>query len=149
MNSKRVLSIFGLLLSIMLLVACSHTSSKGNENIADNNEGDVDENNSSENTSEPADETEPKEEITLLFWYPGDPEKINERLGEVFPHITFEWHEIQVVNAYKETIEEEFAKEQIPDIMVLQDYSLSILKGYEMLYDLSPLIEKHNLDMGH
>ncbi len=126
---------------MMLFVGCSE---KGSSNNTENNKGNASENNSSDGGNNS--ENEPKEEITMRFWYPGDHEAVEERLKEVFPHITFEWEDIQVVNAYKETIEEQIAKQQLPDIMILTDYSLSVLKGYDMLFDLTPFIEKHELD---
>lgn len=125
----------------MLLAACSNSSETGSSNNTDN----TSENHSSDEENNAEDEA--KEEITMRFWYPGDPEAVEERLKEVFPHITFEWEDIQVVNAYKETIEEEISKKKLPDIMILTDYSLSVLKGYDMLFDLTSLIEKHQLDM--
>ncbi|GIN70766.1 hypothetical protein J14TS2_12410 [Bacillus sp. J14TS2] len=141
MKRERFLVILGLLLSIMLLAACSNSSEPGSSNNTDN----TSENHSSDDGNNAEDD--PKEDITMRFWYPGEPEEVEKRLKEVFPHITFEWENIQVVNAYKETIEEEISKQKLPDIMVLTDYSLSILKGYEMLFDLTSLIEKHQLDM--
>lgn len=144
MKRKRLLTLLSLLFMMVLLVACSDSAEKGNTN-ADNNNGNANEKNSSDEGN--ASDDEPKEEITMRFWYPGEHDKVEAKLKEKFPHITFEWESIQVVNAYKETIEEEIAKKNLPDIMVLTDYSLSVLKGYEMLFDLTPLIEKHDLDM--
>lgn len=147
MIRKRFLIVLSLVLGIMLLVACSDSPNEGNANNPDNdNDNNTEVNNNDDNENN--DSEEPAEDITLRFWYPGDPEAVEERLGEVFPHITFEFHDIQVVNAYKETMEEEFTKGQIPDIMVLTDYSLSLLKNYEMLYDLTPYIDSSsNLDI--
>ena len=115
MYRKRLLLILGLLLSIMLLGACSDSSEKGSSSDTDNTSN-ANENNSSDEGS--SSEDEPKEEITMRFWYPGEPDAVEERLKEVFPHITFEWENIQVVNAYKETIEEEISKQKLPEIMV-------------------------------
>src|SRR5699024_3339772 len=54
---------------------------------------------------------------------------------------------IQVVNSYKDTIEEQFTNELIPDMMVLQDYSMALLDDYDMLFDLSSLIERHQFEL--
>src|SRR5690625_683348 len=146
MKGKRILSSLGFVLSVILLVACSDTSNGGDTN-ADNDNDKEKENDKNDGRDLNKNDSESAEDITLRFWYPGDPEEVDERLGERFPHITFEWNDIQVVNAYRETMEDEFAKDQIPDIMVLTDYSLSVLDSYDMVYDLTSLIDKHNLDM--
>jgi len=150
MNCKRLPTVLILFLSILLLAACSDDTS-GNTNEGNNNNGNEeikeDNNNDNGNVNDNNDSEEPPEDITLRFWYKGDHDEVEERLNEVFPHITFEWDDIAVINSEKEGIEDAFAEDHIPDIMVLEDYSLSVLDGYDMLFDITDLIESHDLDM--
>src|SRR5699024_12501888 len=69
MKRKRLPILLSLLFVMVLLVACSDSAEKGSTN-ADNNNGNANENHSSDegNTTE----DEPKEEITMRFWYPGE-----------------------------------------------------------------------------
>src|SRR5690625_7816723 len=81
MKGKRILSILGFVLSVILLVACSDTSNGGDTN-ADNDNDKEKENDKNDGRDLNNNDSESAEDITLRFWYPGDPEEVDERLGE-------------------------------------------------------------------
>lgn len=96
------------ILFTFLVVACQSNDADKNNNDKNNNNKN-EENNGNENN------VVASEEITLKFGFELEDED-QDALREEFPHITFEF---EGVSAHEDDIEEEIAKENLPDIFYL------------------------------
>lgn len=124
------------ILFTFLVVACQSNDADKNNNDKNNNNKNEENNGNENNVVE-------SEEITLKFGFELEDED-QDALREEFPHITFEF---EGVSAHEDDIEEEIAKENLPDIFYLSGGDqMPNLVEYELDYDLSEMIEKYDFD---
>lgn len=140
---KRLGLIF-LLISLATMLAACGNDNKDNGDKQDNANTPKDNANKEANENN---EAEPEQEpVTLKFNYGWDEEFEEDIKGPVeakFPHITLEFVDLSVDN-----IEEEIAKENLPDIFYLSGADqLPILEDYDLAYDLTDMINEKDFDL--
>ncbi|OAK67873.1 ABC transporter substrate-binding protein [Lederbergia galactosidilytica] len=115
---------------LFILVGCNKNSEK--KPISNSNEG------------------ANNEEVTLTFmmwddWGQGFA-NIKEKVEKQFPHITVK--NIGGDTGNKEWIEEALTAQTVPDIIFAhRQYHVALLKEYELNYDMTDLLEKHDFDL--
>lgn len=154
MKSFRFLS-YPLLVFLLILglIGCSSTDendadANNNDNLGQNTQVEnVNNNNNNDN-----DIPEDQEEITLtvlLAWMIGEDrweEYYKKPAEEKFPHITLE--RVMADAGDREALEELFSEGVTPDLIMLSHPSqINLLQEYELAYDMSELIEKHDFDL--
>lgn len=129
-NKKRFTYLLFIMLMMILFTACSNASSKNNDS----------------NNDEKDNEAEVKE-VTLSFAAPWGEEMFDQRVKSIveeeFPHITMEL-ESTIVD--KDELEELFAKEIIPDIL-LAHRGFGVLNDAEMTFPLDEYVDKYEVDL--
>lgn len=102
-------------------------------------------------TSDPGGSDEQKEDITLTImmwddWGQGFDANIKEVVEEQFPHITVK--NIGGDTGNKDWIEEALTAGNVPDLIFAhRQYHVNLLEEYELNYDMTELLEKHDFDL--
>ena len=146
MKNFTKIKVFGLIfiVLVLMLAACnSEGSNDNNESAGSQTEEQTVNGEKSEEETEQEPEREP---VTLKFNYGWEEEFIEDIKGPVeekFPWITLEFVELALEN-----VEEEIAKNNIPDIFYLSGGDqVPYLLEYELAFDHDELIEKHGFDL--
>lgn len=145
---RKKMVFIGLLLALILVVAGCGEGNEDSETVGNAKDNEAIQNDDVENEDNKIMEDPDPITLTIMMWddWGNYEEDIEQAIENEFPYITVE--NIGGDTGNKDAIEDALANGIVPDIIFAhRQYHVQLLEEYQLAYDMTDLLEKHEFDL--